>query len=96
MGAAAALLLAICARQVLGLGKDDASDFPEGYDAVTAAPNSHKVLFENALVDHQPGESAPIAGLEPAALVDGLHAYPPRCCLDAQTARRLTTRRHFR
>lgn len=50
VSAAAAFLVAICARQVLGLGKDDASDFPEGFDAVTAAPNSHKVLFENALV----------------------------------------------
>ena len=26
------------------------SDFPEGYDAVQAAPNSHKVVFENAFV----------------------------------------------
>src|SRR5262249_48789170 len=26
------------------------SDFPEGYDAMQAAPNSHKVVFENALV----------------------------------------------
>jgi predicted metal-dependent enzyme (double-stranded beta helix superfamily) len=25
-------------------------DFPEGYDAVQAAPNSHRVLFENAFV----------------------------------------------
>jgi hypothetical protein len=28
----------------------DKSDFPDGYDAVQAAPNSHKVIFENALV----------------------------------------------
>jgi hypothetical protein len=28
----------------------DKSGFPEGYDAVQAAPNSHKVVFENALV----------------------------------------------
>lgn len=28
----------------------DKSEFPEGYDAVQAAPNSHKVVFENALV----------------------------------------------
>jgi predicted metal-dependent enzyme (double-stranded beta helix superfamily) len=26
------------------------ADFPDGYDAVQAAPNSHRVLFENALV----------------------------------------------
>ncbi len=26
------------------------SDFPDGYDAVQAAPNSHKVIFENAFV----------------------------------------------
>jgi hypothetical protein len=26
------------------------SDFPDGYDAVQAAPDSHKVIFENALV----------------------------------------------
>jgi hypothetical protein len=26
------------------------SDFPDGYDAPQAAPNSHKVIFENALV----------------------------------------------
>jgi hypothetical protein len=28
----------------------DKSDFPDGYDAVQAAPNSHKVVFENAFV----------------------------------------------
>ena len=28
----------------------DRSDFPDGYDAVQAAPNSHKVIFENAFV----------------------------------------------
>ncbi len=28
----------------------DKSGFPEGYDAVQAAPKSHKVIFENALV----------------------------------------------
>ena len=26
------------------------SDFPEGYDAVQAAPDTHKVVFENAFV----------------------------------------------
>ncbi len=28
----------------------DKSDFPDGYDAVQAAPNSHKVVFENEFV----------------------------------------------
>ena len=28
----------------------DTSGFPEGYDAVQAAPGSHKVIFENTLV----------------------------------------------
>ena len=28
----------------------DKSGFPDGYDAVQAAPNSHKVIFENSLV----------------------------------------------
>jgi hypothetical protein len=28
----------------------DKADFPDGYDAAQAAPNSHKVIFENALV----------------------------------------------
>ena len=34
----------------LYLHGQDKSDFPDGYDAVQAAPNSHKVIFENALV----------------------------------------------
>jgi len=28
----------------------DKSEFPEGFDAVQAAPNSHRVIFENAFV----------------------------------------------
>jgi hypothetical protein len=28
----------------------DASDFPDGFDALLAAPKSHKLLFENAFV----------------------------------------------
>jgi hypothetical protein len=28
----------------------DKSDFPDGFDAVQAAPKSHKVIFENAIV----------------------------------------------
>lgn len=31
-------------------GAQDRSGFPDGFDAVQAAPNSHKVIFENALV----------------------------------------------
>ena len=31
-------------------GEQDKSGFPEGYDAVEAAPGSHKVIFENRLV----------------------------------------------
>lgn len=48
--AAVAFLAAVCARQILGSGKADLANFPEGYDAVTVAPNSHRVIFENALV----------------------------------------------
>jgi hypothetical protein len=49
LATAAAFLIAIGCRQVLGLTQD-ASNFPQGYDAVTAAPDSHKVIFENELV----------------------------------------------
>jgi hypothetical protein len=49
LGAAAIFSTAICARLALGLAQD-ADSFPEGYDAVTAAPESHRVIFENALV----------------------------------------------
>lgn len=45
----AVLLVVIGTQQVRGT-TGDAADFPDGYDAVTAAPNSHKVVFENALV----------------------------------------------
>jgi hypothetical protein len=50
IGTATAFLVMLCARQVLGLTPDDAAGFPDGYDAVSAAPASHKVIFENALV----------------------------------------------
>ena len=49
IGAAAAFLAVICAGRVAGVTQN-AADFPEGYDAATAAPDSHKVIFENALV----------------------------------------------
>ena len=32
------------------LGQKGAAGFPDGYDAVQAAPGTHKVIFENALV----------------------------------------------
>jgi hypothetical protein len=41
--------LALLAGRFYLYGQDK-SEFPEGYDAVQAAPNSHKVVFENALV----------------------------------------------
>jgi hypothetical protein len=34
----------------LRLDAQDKTGFPEGFDAVQAAPQSHKVLFENAFV----------------------------------------------
>jgi hypothetical protein len=46
---AATFLIAICTRQAIGLTENE-TDFPQGYDAVAAAPGSHKVIFENALV----------------------------------------------
>lgn len=45
----ATCLVAICTRHALGLAQNEA-DFPQGYDAVAAAPGSHRVIFENALV----------------------------------------------
>lgn len=32
------------------LGQKETAGFPDGYDAVQAAPSTHKVIFENALV----------------------------------------------
>jgi len=47
-----ALLLTslILSARHLYLHGQDRSGFPEGYDAVQAAPGSHKVIFENELV----------------------------------------------
>jgi len=42
-------LIAMGTRQALGFAQNE-TDFPQGYDAVTAAPSSHRVIFENALV----------------------------------------------
>jgi hypothetical protein len=44
-----AALLVMLAGHLYLYGQDQ-SDFPDGYDAVEAAPDSHKVIFENALV----------------------------------------------
>ncbi|MGH9481405.1 MAG: hypothetical protein ACRD1L_04880 [Terriglobales bacterium] len=41
--------LALLAWHWYAYGQDK-SQFPDGFDAVQAAPNSHKVIFENALV----------------------------------------------
>jgi hypothetical protein len=49
MGVALASLFLVGARQVFGLVQD-ATAFPQGFDAVEAAPKSHRVIFENALV----------------------------------------------
>jgi predicted metal-dependent enzyme (double-stranded beta helix superfamily) len=46
--------LAVCCLVLLAshfyVYGQDKSDFPDGYDAVQAAPKSHRVIFENALV----------------------------------------------
>jgi hypothetical protein len=49
LGFAVLGLAALCAWQIHAWA-GDASGFPDGYDAVQAAPDSHKVIFENALV----------------------------------------------
>lgn len=49
IGVVSLSLATLCAWQVLAWSSDGAG-FPEGYDAVQAAPGSHKVIFENALV----------------------------------------------
>ena len=62
-------LMAIFASQALGLTQGKA-DFPPGYDAVAAAPNSHRVIFENALVRvlevtmPPPGSTEPMHAIE--------------------------------
>src|SRR5579862_4994559 len=45
----AIFLIDVSMRQALGLAQHE-TGFPQGFDAVTAAPGSHKVIFENALV----------------------------------------------
>jgi hypothetical protein len=50
----AALILLLSAFALVAwrsyLFEQDKSGFPDGYDAVQVAPNSHRVLFENAFV----------------------------------------------
>ena len=41
--------LALCAQHAYLYGQDK-SGFPDGHDAVQAAPRSHKVVFENAFI----------------------------------------------
>jgi len=43
----------------------DKAGFPDGYDAVQAAPNSHKVLFENAFVRVLEVTMPPVGETEP-------------------------------
>jgi hypothetical protein len=80
---AVAFLAAICARQVLGHSKADLADFPEGYDAVTAAPNSHRVIFENALVRVLEVTMPPPGKTEPMH-----HHHWPSFFLDWDTGRK--------
>jgi hypothetical protein len=47
---AAAVILSAASFSHFYLYAQDKSAFPDGYDAVQAAPNSHKVIFENAFV----------------------------------------------
>jgi predicted metal-dependent enzyme (double-stranded beta helix superfamily) len=47
--ATSALLLGLFILHFTVYGQDK-SDFPDGYDAVQAAPKSHRVIFENAFV----------------------------------------------
>ena len=46
-------------RGSLRLNAQDKTGFPDGFDAVDAAPQSHKVLFENAIVRVLQVEVAP-------------------------------------
>ena len=60
----AALLIAISARRALSLTQDE-TNFPQGYDAVTAAPDSHRVIFENELVRVLEVTMPPAGKMEP-------------------------------
>src|SRR5580693_8897959 len=43
----------------------DKTGFPDGYDAVQAAPNSHRVIFENAFVRVLEVTMPPVGKTEP-------------------------------
>jgi hypothetical protein len=49
VGFTALTLTTFCAWQIHAWASDGAG-FPDGYDAIQAAPDSHKVIFENSLV----------------------------------------------
>jgi hypothetical protein len=49
IGASIVTFLVVCASAFWVYGQNK-SDFPDGYDAVEAAPMAHKVVFENAFV----------------------------------------------
>jgi hypothetical protein len=46
----AVLLICVCGFVATFVLAQEKSDFPDRFDAFQAAPNSHKVLFENAFV----------------------------------------------
>ena len=48
--ASLAVLLLVLASGYFYLYGQDKSDFPDGFDALQAAPKSHKLIFENAFV----------------------------------------------
>lgn len=56
--------LALFAVHFYAYGQDP-SGFPDGYDALQAAPNSHKVIFENAFVRVQEVTVPPAGGTVP-------------------------------
>ncbi len=49
----------------------DKSNFPDGYDAVPAAPKSHKVIFENACVRLLEVSVPPPPRLCPGIIISG-------------------------
>ena len=75
--------LVLCARHFHAYGQDK-SDFPDGYDAVQAAPKSHRVIFENAFVrvlevTVSPGTTVPIVvrpiGIRCLQNFHGVHGF---------------------
>jgi hypothetical protein len=60
----ATFLIAIGTRQALGLTQNE-TDFPQGYDAVSVASGSHRIIFENALVRVLEVTMPPLGKTEP-------------------------------